>query len=117
MFRKEIVWFADRCVLACDGRCDKAWGINNRPRHVPPDACDDDDFAFLADDELGTAPEHPGTWEGGDGKDPRSLNKWCARECERSRIFEDDEVITPSALPLFATRLWNLPHRTELTTE
>ena len=59
-----------------------------RPRILfnPPDP---DDYALLADNELGTAPVEPGTWEGADGK-PRTpqdrLNKWCARECERSNI-------------------------------
>lgn len=80
MLTKDIIFFGQPCTLACDGICDKAWGINGRPR--------DSSELMLADDELGTAPDDPGTYEGGQGKDPQSLNKWCARECERSTVVD-----------------------------
>ena len=82
-----VKFFGQWAKVNCDGRCSKAWGINNRPKvHLSED---EDDYAFLADDELGDAPVDPGTYEGGQGK-PRSVgefpNKWCIRECERCNI-------------------------------
>lgn len=91
MLQKEIKWFRDQCILACDGKCHKAWGINNRPKRQLSE--DEDDYEYLSDNELGEAPENPGTYEGGQGKNPESLNKWCARECERSKIFDMNEQI------------------------
>lgn len=91
MLQKEIKWFRDQCILACDGKCHKAWGINNRPKRQLSE--DEDDYEYLSDNELGEAPENPGTYEGGQEKNPKSLNKWCARECERSKIFDMDEQI------------------------
>ena len=91
MLQKEIKWFRDQCILACDGKCHKAWGINNRPKRQLSE--DEDDYEYLSDNELGEAPENPGTYEGGQGKNPKSLNKWCARECERSKIFDMNEQI------------------------
>lgn len=104
---KQILWFGRHVTLACDGKCDKAWGINNRPR-IDFDPDEPDDHAYLADHELGDAPTQPGTWEGGHGKprDSSQMNKWCARECERSGIFEDGEAIK---LHDFSTRLFNQP--------
>lgn len=87
--------------------CHKAWGINNRPKEQLSD--DDDDYAFLADSELGEAPEDPGTYEGGHAKPTRAedrLNKWCFRECERSCIAKRGEALTP---PDFSKRLFNIP--------
>lgn len=117
LLHKNIVYFGKPCVLACDGQCHKAWGINNRPRvylddptgtvypntdhHYPPDMedyKDEDDYAYLADSELGDAPIDPGTYEGECAKpvEPHErLNKWCARECERSDIadyFDDIDL-------------------------
>jgi hypothetical protein len=75
----------------------------------PPDY---DDYAYLADHELGEAPESPGTWEGTDGKpdadDPSAekLNRWCARQCERSdRFASGEQIIVPS----FLERSFNMP--------
>jgi hypothetical protein len=110
---KHITWFGRSCLLACDGNCSKAWGINNRPRINLSD--DSDDYAFLADVELGEAPTDPGTYEGGFGKphpDQEKLNKWCARECERSVILDDVECSDVSArLPDLSTRLYNIPRK------
>ena len=91
MLQKEITWFGEKCILACDGKCHKAWGINSRPTRQLSE--NEDDYEFLSDNELGEAPENPGTYEGGYGKNPKSLNKWCARECERSEIVDDGESI------------------------
>lgn len=92
-------------TIACDGRCSKAWGISARPRNQLSD--DVDDFEWLADDELGKAPEDPGTYEGGHAK-PTSPdechNKWCARECERSVMVDRGKTY---ALPDFSTRRAN----------
>lgn len=111
MLTKRVVWFGRECTLACDGRCDKAWGLNNRPmlhymtdglRELAPgeQPLNPDDYVFRADDDLGIAPADPGTYEGGYGKpsgvpltDPLLMNKWCARECERSGVFEDGELV------------------------
>jgi hypothetical protein len=115
MPQKKINWFdREQLTLACDGRCDKAWGINHRPK-VEFDPNEPDDMAFLADHEVGTAPEDPGTYEGGYGKpsgvplgdnDGRLMNKWCSRECERSSINEKGE---PVVIVSFAERRFNMP--------
>lgn len=102
MITKAITYFGQRCVVACDGRCDKAWGINGRPYTQLSKV--DDDYVYLGDDVLGAAPG-PGETaiiaEGVDAKpsaaplnDGEQMNRWCVRECERSRIFEVGEPIT-----------------------
>lgn len=126
MIHKNIVYFGKPCVLACDANCQKAWGINNRPRiyltdptltvypidrqHYPDDEnIDPDDTAMLADGELGDAPIDPGTYEGDHGKpfdESDMLNKWCARECERSDIadFLDDIELRDFSQRVYNTR-------------
>ncbi len=108
MIAKPILYFRHEMVLVCDARCDKAWGINSRPR-VQMSATDEDDYAFLADGELGEAPADPGTAEGGHCK-PRTpgerLNKWCCRECERSQTVKPGEDFE---LPDFTRRVYNIP--------
>lgn len=111
MLRKEITFCTQPAVLICDGLCSKAWGINNRPQNLLSD--DPDDYEFLTDDELGDAPWDPGTYEGGHPKpktkratSPQTLNKWCARECERSKLLRPGE---PEVLPDFSTRMKNKP--------
>jgi hypothetical protein len=96
-------------VLTCDGRCDKAWGINGRPKlffqeeegrprrlEAGEEPRDWDDYVYVRDSELGKAPgpgETVGLSEGGhmkpsdeplEARDGERMNKWCARECERS---------------------------------
>jgi hypothetical protein len=96
-------------VLACDARCNKAWGINNRPRVSLSE--DDEDFAFLSDTELGVAPFDPGTYEGGHAKPITTsdrLNKWCYRECERSA---EAATLDDISLPDFSVRRFNMPYR------
>jgi hypothetical protein len=121
---KDILWFGRICKLVCDGRCDKAWGIASRPSVyfdetgeivAETEASNPDDYAFLADSELGIAPDNPGTYEGGHGKpsatplaDSQPMNKWCARECERSNIIEAGE---PVVRPDFSHRRYNLSTR------
>jgi hypothetical protein len=109
IIKTKITFFGEPRILACDANCKKAWGINNRPLIQLSD--DEDDYVYLADDELDIAPEDPGTYEGGQAK-PRALedrlNKWCARECERSTIVEPGETIK---LREFSRRVYNLPER------
>lgn len=112
MIAKSITYFGQPCILCCDANCKKAWGINGRPKvYLVGEDKDPDDYAYLADSELGEAPDYPGTWEGGEGK-PLSpatrLNKWCARECERSKIADPN---TDFELPDFSERLYNYPPR------
>jgi hypothetical protein len=100
---KPILYCGTSLVLACDGLCSKAWGLNGRPRVQL--SGEEDDWEWLADGELGEAPEDPGTYEGGHAKprdhsDPARQNKWCARECERSEMVE----VGPLELPDFSAR-------------
>jgi hypothetical protein len=114
IYQKQILWFDRHVTLACDGKCGKAWGLSNRPK-IEFDPNEPDDVAWLADSELSDAPVQPGTWEGGHGKprDPSQMNKWCARECERSGIFEPGE---PIMLTDYSTRHYNQPWKhTEAT--
>jgi len=99
MLSKFILMYGRRLTLVCDGQCNKAWGINNRPRKQLSD--DEDDYCWIPDHELAEAPTNPGTYEGGHGKpsgvpltsqDSIVMNKWCSRECERSEAFESHEV-------------------------
>jgi hypothetical protein len=69
---KPVLYCAQQVCVACDGRCDLAWGRDwQGPRDWP-------------------APDDPGTAEGPDSK-PKSpeqrLNRWCARQCERSQLI------------------------------
>jgi hypothetical protein len=84
--------------LVCDGNCAKAWGFCARPRKIF-DEENEDDFVFLGDHDLGQAPEDPGTGEGGHYKPKmvyQRLNKWCARQCERSVMLgRREEIILP----------------------
>lgn len=74
---KEIVFFGKKVTLQCDGNCNKAWGKHTRPNK--------------SDAEIGDAPIDPKTYEGWDAKPLKGedMNKWCARECERSKIIEN----------------------------
>jgi hypothetical protein len=107
VIKKEITFFANRLILACDANCNKAWGINNRPKISLSD--DVDDVAYLADEELLDAPDDPGTYEGECAKPidiMELLNKWCARECERSVLVKIGEKII---LPDYSKRVYNQP--------
>lgn len=87
MIQKIIKFFGSDVKVACDGNCNKAWGINSRPSN-------EDDSEWLSDNELGDAPVNPGTYEGRDGKPMNSSefpNKWCVRECERCDMTNPDD--------------------------
>jgi len=105
MLETEIIYFGKKVTVQCDQKCNKAWGINCRPKIQLSD--DYDDYVYLADDELGDAPIYPGTYEGGCGKPrefPDKHNKWCVRECERSS-FDNDAVQD------FSVRVYNQPRK------
>lgn len=106
---KNIIFFGRPVAVACDGKCNKAWGMNNRPRlKLDPD--DPNDYAYQADHELGEAPEDPGTYEGECAKPRRSedrMNKWCVRECERSEMHSAGEPT--GELTDFDRRFYNKP--------
>jgi len=111
MLAKTVLDFGHPCTFACDAKCEKAWGHQHRPQvyrtqndqWIASDEPDEDatipdvdDYAYLADNELGKAPFDPGTYEGGEGKPTiplERMNKWCFRECERSETFEIGEPI------------------------
>jgi hypothetical protein len=107
-----IRYFGQSAKVVCDRNCAKAWGINNRPKVQLSEG--EDDYAFLADGELGDAPADPGTYEGGDGK-PSSPdefpNKWCVRECERCAMSKPGQSHLPLALKAFDERRYNIPSR------
>lgn len=72
----------------------------------------EDDYAYLADDELGDAPEDPGTYEGDDAKPINKIgipNKWCVRQCERCAMSHPGEWNKPLPLPDFSNRVYNIP--------
>lgn len=102
----DITYFGQPRRVVCDRKCTKAWGMNSRP--TVPLSDDPDDFAFLADAELGDAPDDPGTYEGGHGKPlfPERHNKWCVRECERSVMSGLGQW---PAVKDFSRRVFNLP--------
>lgn len=99
--RKSITAYGKRLALVCDGRCDKAWGINGRPKTML--GKHEDDFVWKPDANLGAAPG-PGQTvvlsEGGHMKpsavpltSAERMNKWCLRECERADSFEEGEAV------------------------
>jgi hypothetical protein len=108
----KIQYSGKRCMVVCDHKCSKAWGINgNRPRINFDDV---DDHVWLADNEVDEeAPKNPGTYEGGQGKpfEPTYHNKWCARQCERSNIVGVGEEI---ACLDFSHRIYNQPFNHDL---
>ena len=111
---KLITFCGQPAAVACDGKCNKAWGINRRPREQL-DPNDPDDEVLLADDELGEAPADPGTYEGDCGKpvsDDEKMNKWCVRECERSEMTDIQGRATRP--PDLSRRYYNMaPHYRE----
>jgi hypothetical protein len=102
-----IRYFGHAAKVACDGNCKKAWGVNTRPR----EQLSENEFVFLADGELGEAPEDPGTYEGFQGK-PKSSegfpNKWCVRECERCSISRLGESEKPLEIRSYSERVYNI---------
>lgn len=130
---KEIIYFGQNAKVACDEKCNKAWGGNNRPRVYPeisetkifglgeesiyPDdeiGVDVDNFAYCSDDELGEAPIDPHTYEDEHAKptDKSEMgNKWCVRECERCEMSKFGKYKEPLELKDFSKRFYNYsPH-------
>ena len=71
----KIIFFGQDVILSCDGKCDQAWGLN---WHGKKDK---------------TAPDDPRTYEGEHAKPvDKTHNKWCARECERSKLQKQKEI-------------------------
>lgn len=96
----------------CDGNCKKAWGSSTRPKIQISNNIND--YAFLADNELGIAPVDPETYEGECSKPDSSNsfpNKWCVRECERCSISMPGEFASPLELKCFDKRVFNLHER------
>ena len=97
LLAKSIVFCGSHVVLACDGRCDLAWGIEKRPRKMLS-SIDPDDFVYLGDlhPDLGAPPSadklgcHGGDFKPSDVPltSSEKMNRWCARECERSSLIE-----------------------------
>ena len=89
--------------IACDGQCNKAFGLNNRSRNQLSE--DEDDFEWLSDGELGAAPIDTSVYEGDEAKPTDNIhNKWCLRECERSVI---DQFPNMPTLKDFSQRVKN----------
>lgn len=99
---KRIKFCGADVLLVCDAKCEKAWGMNHRPRENE----NEEDSPYMKDERLGIAPINPGTSEGADFKPvhvSERLNKWCARECERaSLICLDGTVPPPYSIPQWA---------------
>jgi hypothetical protein len=107
----NIQYFGRPCNAVCDRKCNKAWGINTRPKVQLSEDGDGDDYAFLADNELGEAPADPGTYEGTHGKPSTPdhfPNKWCIRECERCEKTGPDDLNKPLKLLTFEKRFYNI---------
>ncbi len=104
MILKVVNCFGQPCALACDARCEKAWGLSRRPQILVSE--DPVEWAFRSDLELPTAPAHPGTTVGSEVK-PRGpgerLNRWCAEECERSLMLRVGDEL--AQLPDFSNRV------------
>lgn len=105
-----ITYMGQPAKVRCDGNCKKAWGRNNRPLDQHSD--NPDDFEYLADGELGEAPDDPGIYEGGHAKpgSPAEFpNKWCVRECERCSVSAPGEHDRHLKLNSFDVRKRNMP--------
>lgn len=91
ILKTPIIFFGRWMMAVCDRQCEKAFGINSRPKIMS----DDDDIVWFADGEVPEAPANPGTYEGGHGKPfhPEAHNKWCVRECERCEIVKSGTAI------------------------
>lgn len=133
MISKSGTYFGQPIIIACDAKCHKAWGsirprvylddptgkvygdgFTDSPYPDDDETIDVDNWAQLADDELPDAPDDNG-WTEGDEAKPRApeerLNKWCARQCERSCIVDDKFPVKDFELPDFSQRFYNIaPH-------
>lgn len=110
-----IIYFGQLAKVNCDGNCQKAWGINNRPQVTLSN--DEDDTAYLSDNELGMAPSDPGTYEGDVAKPLNALafpSKWCVRECERCNMSAPGQYKLPLPIKDFRERRYNMAWRERL---
>ncbi len=128
---KIITYCGHPAKVACDEKCDKAWG-SVRPRfyrelgedkifgygygngEIWPDKelKNQDDYILLSDNELCIAPTDNGVLEGDDGKPIHSHqipNKWCIRECERCSMSNPNKYNEPLELRDFSVRRPNIP--------
>jgi hypothetical protein len=105
-----VIYFGQTMRVGCDRQCNKAWGIVSRPTIALSD--DPDDFAYLADGELGEAPADPSTGEGSVHK-PLSPDefpqKWCVRQCERCAKSAPGKTHELLTLTNWSKRVYNLP--------
>lgn len=109
---KIITYFGQKAKVACDEKCNKAWGRNTRPTNQLSE--DEDDWEYLSDEELPEAPEHPGTREGNDKKPVNKVgipNRWCVRECERCAISKPGQFNQQLELRDFSKRQKNIPDK------
>ena len=110
MPESQVISFGQPMKVACDGNCQKAWGVSCRPKKQLSE--DPDDYYYLFDGELDNAPTDPGTAEGGEIKPLSALyfpNKWCVRECERCYYSKLGEYRLPARLPNFFAHFYNQP--------
>jgi hypothetical protein len=120
-FEKLITFCGQKAKVACDGRCDKAWGIDKRPRVQLGDGSNPDDYVWLSDDEVGEAPTDPGTYAGDHAKPigatgAEHMNKWCVRECERCEMSEPGMYHEVLELRDFSRRHYNIaPHNRDVS--
>lgn len=107
-----ITYFGQKAKVNCDRKCEKAWGVNGRPRVQLSD--NEDDHAYLPDQDLGEAPIDPGTYEGEHAK-PRSPdefpNKWCCRTCERANMSAPGEHLLSLKVRKFDRLRYNFAWR------
>mgnify|MGYP003404605358 FL=1 len=129
---KIIQYFGQKAKVACDEKCNKAWGGNSRPRIYPEisdtkifglgddsiypddDSIDVNDYGYCSDLELPEAPIKSDGDEGGDFKPINKNeigNKWCVRECERCVMSKPNEYDKPLKLKDFSKRLYNFYSR------
>jgi len=110
--------------MGIKGYAHHVWFNGHIVTHGDPDKYDYDDHAYLADNELGIAPEDPGTYEGADSKpdmeevnaDPSLMNKWCVRQCERCDLLTGLELSERMGKPItsdFSERRFNIPETKE----
>jgi len=107
--QKIIQYLGQPCKVACDEKCTKAWGINRRPFELVSES--PWDIVWLSDNELGDAPDDPGTYEGWQAKPvyPSQIpNKWCVRECERCVRSKPGESDNPITLKDWTQRVYNI---------
>lgn len=104
-----ILFCGQKARVKCDRKCNKAWGINTRPKKQL--SIDEDDYCFLSDNELKNAPTDPGTYEFNDCK-PQSPNdfpnKWCVRECERCSMSRPGKITEELPVIDYEKRFYNM---------